>query len=497
MKPGPITQEEEQKLHNNHQAVEIAEINGHNPILESARSTADGFIWAEESQTGQRLAMAASARDSHVVERTGLEAARIRELLPNLVPIPLGTSASAGFGDRLGLATPGHADSVRACSAEGLIGAIFAQQSMRENTRTGRTPQSVLDDATIGAFLCGWSQPVGADADHLKTTDDIDLCLAARYSFFTIDPGDFVESGADNLTGAALQEAFESSVPWEQLETTPQELRAALGRVDVELADIRISFTDGGLERAAVKYGAAVAHVLKMARHLQANASYPVELEVSVDETATPTTLAEHWYIASELTRLNVSWVSLAPRFVGAFEKGVEFKGDLAELAHDLHGHALVAREFGDYKLSLHSGSDKFMVYPIANQATRGRVHLKTAGTSYLEALRVVGIFNPDLLHNIVKLARERFPEEVKTYQISGRVQDMPEPAALKGSAIAALLEHTDARQVLHVTFGSALTQYGDQIQSVIRDNGAEYRAALRRHFERHLAPFTGPSDGS
>lgn len=478
------------------QAIEVAKREGHAPVLESARETESGILWAEKTGDGHRLAVAASAADGHQVTRSALRAERLRELLPNLRPVPLGTSASAGFGDRLGLATPGHADALRACSADGRIGAIFAQQSMRENARTGRTPQSVLDDATIGAFLCGWEHPVGADADHLKTTADIDLCLEAGYSFFTIDPGDHVETAADDLRGSELQQAFDNSVPWEQLETTPQELKAALADTDADLDGIRIRFDPGDLERAAVKYGAAVAHVVTMARHLQAQARHGVELEVSVDETASPTTLAEHFYIASELNRLGVSWVSLAPRFVGAFEKGVEYRGDLQALAADLRGHARIAREFGNYKLSLHSGSDKFMVYPVANHAAQGQIHLKTAGTSYLEALRVIGMFEPGLLHEIAELAQERFAEEVKTYQISGRLENMPDPATLPGTAVSALLEHVDARQVLHVTFGSALTRYGDRIRTVIAAHEQAYRDALRRHFERHLAPFaTAGSD--
>ena len=89
----------------------------------------------------------------------------------------------------------------------------------------------------------------------------------------------------------------------------------------------------------------------------------PFELEVSVDETETPTTHAEHVYIASELKRLGVDWVSLAPRFIGRFEKGVDYIGDLGA---GRPGRARRHRPpLGPYKLSLHSGSDKFSVYPI------------------------------------------------------------------------------------------------------------------------------------
>jgi hypothetical protein len=112
-------------------------------------------------------------------------AAALRECLAWLGPRTLGVSTSAGLGDRLGLATPGH---VRA--AGGDLAPIFAQQSIREMERTGRTPQQVMDDATWGVFAEGWRDGFGADADNLKTPADVDACVAAGYTFFTFDPGD-------------------------------------------------------------------------------------------------------------------------------------------------------------------------------------------------------------------------------------------------------------------------------------------------------------------
>lgn len=478
---------------------------GRGAALESARWHAGLLLWAEAEDGEERIVAAARAPEPRLAAlkgrhgtgggftfvRTMRDAASLRalrELLPNLEPRPLGLTTSAGFGDRLGLATPGHVDAMRAADATA-VAPIFAQQSMRENARTGRDPRGVLDDATWGAFLAGWVGNVGADADHLKTEADIDLCLAAGYTFFTIDPGEHVNAGADAITGAALEQAF-AALPWGDLATSPADLRARLAGADLDLGDARVGFGPGELERAAVKYGRAVAHVARMANHLRASARHATELEVSVDETPTPTTLGEHLYLATELRRLGVEWVSLAPRFVGDFEKGVEYKGDLGALSADLRGHAAVARQLGPYKLSLHSGSDKFAVYPLAAAATAGLVHLKTAGTSYLEALRVVGAVEPQLLHKVARLAIEHFDEDVKTYHISGRPSGMPDLAALPGSAIGALLEQLDARQVLHVTFGSALKAHGEELRAVLRRHPAAYRAALRRHFERHLAPL-------
>ena len=131
-------------------------------------------------------------------------AAALRTQLTWLQPHPLGLKTSAGMGDRIGLATPGHVRAVRATGS--VIAPIFAQQSMREMARTGRTPQQVMDDATWGVFQEGWQAGVGADADHLKTANDIDVCLTAGFSFFTIDPGAHVDNRAETTDLATLRE---------------------------------------------------------------------------------------------------------------------------------------------------------------------------------------------------------------------------------------------------------------------------------------------------
>jgi tagaturonate epimerase len=106
---------------------------------------------------------------------------------------PLSLTPSFGFGDRLGLATPGHIAAVRGTK----FTPIFAQQSVRENARTGRTPQHVMDDAKRAVEAENWDSPWGADADHLKTLEDITPFVEAGYTFFTVDPGEYVENAAD------------------------------------------------------------------------------------------------------------------------------------------------------------------------------------------------------------------------------------------------------------------------------------------------------------
>jgi len=356
----------------------------------------------------------------------------------------------------------------------------------------------VLTDATWGAFQAGWRGPVGADADHLKTTADIDITAAAGFSFYTIDPGEHVDSAADTAGAAGLAAKLDA-LPWDVLESSPADLQTRYGGRTFDLGERALPIGPEQLTRAAVKYGGAVAHVVRMYRHL-AGQGIPFELEVSVDETETPTTHAEHYYVAAELRRLGVRWVSLAPRFVGRFEKGVDYIGDLEALRTDLAGHAQVARALGPYKLSLHSGSDKFAVYPLIIEAARGLVHLKTAGTSYLEALRVVAKVDAGFFREILTLARERYPADRASYHVSAHVERVPPPEALTDADLPALLDGEasfDAREVLHVTFGSVLARWADRLKALLRANEAAYTTVLERHFTRHLAPFSAAAGSS
>jgi hypothetical protein len=415
-------------------------------------------------------------------------AAWLRKNLPFLEARTIGLKKSAGCGDRLGLATPGH---VRAIRKTG-VAPIFAQQSVRENERTGRTPLQVMDDALWGAFQEGWRQGFGADADHLKTEAQVEAFAAAGYTFFTIDPGEYVNNDAEKMFGRGLEQKT-AELPWHQLESTPSDLERTLCEKPVDLGEFSTRFAREDLLRAAVKYGKAIAHTVHLYRHLVKTMNGRLfEFEMSVDETESATTLVEHVYIASELKRLGVTWVSLAPRYVGAFEKGVDYIGDLEPFQRSFARHAAVAKAYGPYKLSIHSGSDKFRIYPIASRLAGDLIHLKTAGTSYLEALRTIARCNPELFRDIVRFAIGRYPVDRATYHVSAETGRIPDVAELDDHDLPGLLEDFHAREVLHVTYGSVLNQ--DPLRApffeTLRRNEEEYSQGVEAHFDRHLDPF-------
>ena len=410
-------------------------------------------------------------------------------------PVCLGLKASFGFGDRIGLATPGHVAAIRQSGDR--IAPIYAQQSIREMTRTGRSPDKVMQDAIAGMQAAGGSTITGADADHLKTTEDVTRTVDAGFCFFTIDPSDQVDQAADDYSVVQLREkyaAIAEQIHW---------FDAYCGQTHA-FGPVKIEFSEEVCLRAAVKYGSAIAHAISLAQFIrQANqaAGRDYEIELSVDETLQPTTLAEHAIIARECLASDMPLVSLAPRFIGDFEKGVDYKGDLGALQSSLEQHAAIASALGPYKLSLHSGSDKLSMYGALARATGGRFHVKTAGTSYLEALRVAARCDEDLFRRIVTFSRERYETDRATYHVSATLEETPCEADLADirQLERVYLELWDevpegkgfvapGRQVLHCTFGSVLSgPLGTELIKLLSMESETYTAVLAEHFTRHL----------
>jgi len=449
-----------------------------------------GVIGAADGFTG-----ATTPEGALLCACSGEHAATLRARLPWLNPTPLGQRASFGFGDRLGSATPGHIQALHDCGGDTTIAPIYAQQSVRENTRTGRTPQQVMDDAMWGVFQRGWRAPWGADADHVKEVSDLAPFIAAGYTMYTIDPSDYVDNDAQTDPVEALRTKV-AELPWETLQTTPEKLYHDYCREHIVGEGLTIPFSEIQLLRALAKYGRAIAHTETVATALGApsfvlrSGSAGYEIEVSVDDTDTPTSVQEHFFIAAELRARDISVVSLAPRFVGKFQKGVDYIGDRDLFSAELTQHVAIMNHFNYYKLSIHTGSDKFSIYPTIAEQTQGRFHVKTAGASYLEALRLIASGDPDLFREIVPYACEHFAHDRKTYYLDARIENVPAVNNLTASELEALLDQFDTRQVLHVTFGSVLDGYGVPIRSYIDAHESAYIAGLSQHFERHLSPF-------
>ena len=419
-----------------------------------------------------------------VAETTPENALALRDALPWLKPSRFGLHTSAGFGDRLGLATPGHVRALKAVGAA--INPVFAQQSIREMGRCRRTPRNVLDDATWGAFQAGWTKPVGGDADHLEQIEDIEATAAAGFVFYTLDPKAEVDPGAEHADPLAIRQKVEA-LDWAGLDSDLATFTESYVGHRIDLEHEAIELDEESVLRAMAKYGPSLAHAMAMYRRLMEK-GIDCEVEFAVDETDYPTKPAEHVVVVSELQRLGMDFVSFAPRFVGRFEKGVEYIGDINELQRDFEIHAELARALGPYKLSLHSGSDKYSTYPLIAEATKGVVHLKTAGTSWAEALRVIANNDPDLMREVLALALDSFEANRKSYHLSCDPTRIPSNPT--DDEVAELMDRVDSRQVLHVGYGAILEEFGPRMYQVWNDNEEEHYRIIADHFVKHLAPF-------
>jgi len=428
----------------------------------------------------------------------------LRRWFPFTSPKVIGLAPAIGTGDRVGLATPGH---IRAVRRYGIL-PVLAQQSIREMKRTSRSPRDVIDDVSWSVFQEGYKDGFAADADHVKTEKGVEDTFEAGFTMYTIDPSEHVDDEADRYELDALRERFKS-LPWNDLKCRGEDhLQIYLGR-EIELTSdnekyaFNISFSEEDLLRAAVKYSAAIAHVVRLKGRLdELFKDEGYDLEVSVDETSAPTRPLGHVFIALELRRLEIRIQGLALRFVGDFEKAIDYIGDLGEFEKTFRDHAIIARNLGPYKLSIHSGSDKFSIYPIVGRLARDMAHLKTAGTSYLESLRVIARHDPALFREIVRYSFQNYEKDRKTYHIGTELSMIPIMDEVGDEDLGLrFLDDDHGRQMLHVTFGSILTAkarhggwlFRDRIREVLIENEEEYYQTIAEHIGRHISPIWSP----
>ena len=416
-------------------------------------------------------------------------AKRLREVFPFTAPAPLaGQAVTFGVGDRLGIAGPGHLRALRRYQAA----PVLAQQSVRELELMGRDYEQVLDAATWAVFQEGYERPWGADGDHLKTEEWVRTALRAGFTMITADVSEHIHQQFLAIPLAELRGAYQALDPAyrTRIERAYLSLRLAL---DTEEA---VGFTEETLARTALVYREALEHSLRLYRAaLEVRPAF--DFELSVDETSTPTTPAAHAFVALEAQAAGIRVSSLAPRFIGEFQKGIDYLGDPPSFERSLSTHAAVARALG-HRLSVHSGSDKFSVFPAVGRQTRGRFHLKTSGTSWLEAVRVIAACEPKMYRELHARALEGFPAARRYYHVTPELSAIPEVKKLSDAELPGLLEQRDSRQLVHITYGEVLRDaaFKEQFLTALQRHLEEYWAALERHIGRHLELLAVPRVG-
>ncbi len=432
---------------------------------------------------------AAKDLDIHFCPLNHKNAERLRETLPYTAPSPLADiDATFGVGDRLGIASVGHIRLFKKLDAARkgtfTFAPVFAQQSVREITLCDRTYEDVLDSASWAVFQENFRKPWGADGDHLKTADWVKKSLKLGFTMITADVSDYIRGELASLDEKEILGLYEKRLNEKQRDRMEGAYLALALKLDTGEV---ISLARPELARIALIYNDALDYAEKLYRIGQKTGK-PFDFELSIDETATPTLAQAHVFIAMEMKERGVMISSLAPRFVGEFQKGIDYIGDKREFDEAFRTHAAIARNFG-YRISIHSGSDKFTVFPTVGKQTNQRFHLKTAGTNWLQALLVISQTEPAFFRKIYDTALKVFPDARKYYHITPNLDNLPDLASLLDSQLPVVFENIDARQVLHVTYGEMLRDpdLKRQIYDVLKQHIEEYWDSLVDHIGKHL----------
>lgn len=395
---------------------------------------------------------------------------------------------SFGTGDRFGMQGSPQLEAIRQASATGTTIDIVWNKSHREHSIVGTSQHQVRKEADEAVQAAGWQGGYYVDADHINLSN-VESFIAPS-DFFTIDVADSIGTRASEEQLAAFMTACS---PY-------------LGQLPIEGIAEPLQVDRDRLRAIGENYLFAAEQAGAIFRHIAAAKGYGTFItEVSMDETDRPQAPDELFFILAMLAGQRVPVQTIAPKFTGRFNKGVDYQGDVTAFNREFSDDVCVLKKavqcFGlpaQLKLSVHSGSDKFSIYPGIRAAleTHGAgVHVKTAGTTWLEeliGLAEAGGDGLDLAKTIYRRAFDRFEELCLPYRtvIDIDRNSLPDPGevdAWSATRLAAAIRHdrscqdydSNIRQLLHVGY------------KVAAELGDTYREALQRHrriISRHVS---------
>ena len=401
-----------------------------------------------------------------------------------------------GVGDRFAHQAAAQLQACVKLAEQGINVIPVWNKSNREHSFIGSEPQSVYDAAEAAVAALGWDKGWHVDADHINM-DTVDKYLGCS-DFFTIDVADFIGQTPEGDAVAGF------------VEKHPE----LIGSVTIEGIEAPFDISHEYVEEVAGKYLRAVAEAGTIYRHIESNKDDFIA-EVSMDETDAPQTPPELLIILAALADEGVQLQTIAPKFTGRFNKGVDYVGDLTQFEKEFNDDlAVIAHAIAKYglpanlKLSVHSGSDKFSIYPIIGAAIRrtgAGVHVKTAGTTWLEeliGLAEAGGDGLELAKEIYAKALENVDAMCEPYASvididSEKLPTADEVAGWSGDQYANALRHVQEhpefnqhfRQLLHIAFKLAAKEgvrYTDLLKANSEVVGKNVTENLYdRHFKR------------
>ena len=413
---------------------------------------------------------------------------------------------SFGVGDRFAHQAEAQLAAFQRLAADGVVVAPVWNKSNREHGFVGSEPSSVLSAAAAAVAKRGWPHPWFVDADHIRL-ETVDRFLESS-DFFTIDVADSIGTPAPAADTAAFVARHPELARTRDLPGVAEPLHLS--------ADI--------VAAIAGKYLLAAREAGAIHRHISARkGERGFVTEVSMDETDAPQTPRELLVIVALLADERVPVDTIAPKFTGRFNKGVDYVGDLAAFEREFNDDlAILAHAASAYclpagiKLSVHSGSDKFSLYPVIRRALErsgAGVHVKTAGTTWLEELIGLSEAGGDglaLAREIYAYALDHVDELSAPYASvididPSRLPSTAEVASWDGPRLAAAIRHVPAdprfnphvRQLLHVSFKVAAKAGRRYTDLLVAHRDIVGQQVTENLYQRHLRPLFAPHGGS
>ena len=403
---------------------------------------------------------------------------------------------SMGIGDRFAHQGRAQLQAIARAKSEGVNVVPVWNKSHREHLATKSVPDSVREEADQAIQALSWEGSYYVDADHISL-ETVDLFMDSS-DFFTIDVADAIGQAAAADDVMAFVDEYERYV----------------GTLEIPGIAEAFEITQERLAGIANQFLYAVQQAGAIYRHIEAAKGADGFIpEVSMDETDSPQTPVELFFILAACADAGIPLQTIAPKFTGRFNKGVNYVGDVdqftKEFEEDVAVIAYAVQKFGlppNLKLSVHSGSDKFSIYEPIRRALRkfdAGLHLKTAGTTWLEELIGLALAGGDglaLAREIYGVAMERFDELCGPYWAvididSGRLPAADVVDAWDGETFAAALRHDldcpdynpHLRQLLHVAYKVAAEMGDRYLDALVRFEAVVAENVTGNIYERHL----------
>jgi tagaturonate epimerase len=402
---------------------------------------------------------------------------------------------SWGIGDRFTHQGEALLKAIKKAEEKNILISPVWNKSNREHLTIGSMPKGTREAADAAVKTLDWPHPYFVDADHINlNTVDRFIDIA---DFFTIDVADYIGQKTDRI----------------DIDAFIYKNKHLLGAMKIPGIDETFTITEGFLNQIGEKYLYAVKQAAVIYQHIRKHKSGDFITEVSMDEVDQPQTPIELYFILSILAEHKVPAQTIAPKFSGRFNKGVDYEGDMNQFAKEFEDDLMVIdyaiKQFGlpeELKLSVHSGSDKFSIYPVMGRLIKKHdkgIHVKTAGTTWLEeaiGLSLAGGQALELVKDIYKKAYTKKEELCKPYATVIDIHDerLPSPDEVgkwDSTRMAEALRHVpgnpnynpDMRQLVHVAYKLAAEK-----QNVYTDLLKEHKELIGQQvteniWDRHI----------